>query len=223
MTTQELYYTFSLLLNKNSESRNIYVEKEDFVILYNRESERFLSDYIERNNNSDNIFNLEHFIVRDHSLKQKSSDKTKTVYELPENLFQLIHGDFYSLVDSGECSKKIFNYLYKPEDINTILDDKFTRPSLTWERGAAKVGKHELVVFKDNFDIAKTFISYYKKPLKIDIEGYVNFDNVNSIDSNPDYEDYIANLIVDRVVLEVHREFENAGGYQLSGTRERIF
>jgi hypothetical protein len=211
-----------LLHNKNNENKNINVEIGNFVILYNREAERWLAEYIETNNNSDNILKLNGLIESDYVLTELSSDKFKTVYEKPVNLFDYIHGDFTSTVESGDCKAVIYNYVFKPNDINSSIEDKFTRPSLAWERGVGKVGENSIIVYKDNFDITKTQMSYYKIPRKIDIAGYITPANKQSTDINPDTSDYISNLILDRVVSEVKREFE-ANDFQLAKTRERGF
>lgn len=223
MTSQELYYDFHLLLNKSNEQKSVNIEKGNFVRLYNREAQRWLSDYIEKNNISDNILTINDLIVRDYDLEEVGSNTEQTVYKIPENYFSLIHGDFYSIVDANKCKGIIYNQVAKPNDLNALKDDKFSTPSFHWERGLAKVSDNEIVVFKNNFDIISSFISYYKNISEIDIQGYERLDGKTSEDKNPQESDYICQMILDRVVLEVQRQQENQIGFQVSKERDRQY
>lgn len=223
MTSQELYYDFHLLLNKNNEDKNINIEAPNFVRLFNRESERWLADYIENNNSGDNKFNLDSFLVPDYTLIKSSSTPTQETYPVPKDCFSIIEGDFRSVVKVGECESTIFNVISKTQEINILLANKFTAPSVAWERGLAKLTKDGLIVYKNGFDILNTTISYYKKVKKIDLEGYTDFEGIISKNIDPDFSDYVAQQILDRVVTEVQREFENSAGFQLSKERQRSF
>ena len=160
MTVQELYYDFHLLLNKSNEQKSINIEKGNFVRLYNRESQRWLSDFIEKNNNSDNYLTINELIVRDYELTEVSSDEDSSVYSIPTDYFSLIHGDFYSIVEFSDCKGIIYNNVFKPNDLNAAKEDKFTAPSFHWERGLAKISNDEVVVYKNKFSIINTFLSY---------------------------------------------------------------
>lgn len=223
MTTRELYYDFHLLLNKSNEQKTINIEEGNFVRLYNREALRWLSDFIENNNNSDNILTINELVVRDFELEEIENNLDSKVYNAPSDYFNLIHGDFYSIVEYKNCKSLIYNYVVKPDDTNTSKEDKFTRPSFYWERGLAKVTNNEIVVYKNDFEILRTHISYYKTPREIDIQGYQRLDGKMSTDINPDTSDYACQQILDRVVLEVQREFENQIGFQVSKERERKY
>lgn len=223
MTAQELYYDFHLLLNKNNEDKEINIEAPNFVKLYNREAERWLADYIENNNKSDKIFELDFFLIPDVELERIDSRIQQDIYRMPKDCFSIIEGDFRSEVESEGCKKTIFNEVAKTQEVNSLLSNKFTAPSFAWERGLAKVTKEGITVYKNNFEIDKTLISYYIRPKKIDLKGYVDSDNNLSEDKDPNYSDYIAQQILDRVVTEVHRQFENSAGFQLSKERQRSF
>lgn len=223
MTVQDAYLNFSLLLNKNNEQKNINIEKYAFVKLYNREIDRFLSDYVELNNSSDNYIFIKDLIVKNYLLKRIEKNTDFVLYENPEDMFIPIHGDFYSEVSSGDCSNVIYNQLKKPNEINIALKNKFNQPSIAWERGLAKISQEGIVVYKKDFEINKSYLSYYKKINKIDIEGYTAVDGNNSTNIDPDTSDYITNMIIDRVVLEVHRNYENPQGMQIAQSRLKPF
>jgi hypothetical protein len=59
MTSEELYYEFHLLVNKNNSQQNINIEKPHFVQLYNREQERWVGSVLKTGNNSNQINDLQ--------------------------------------------------------------------------------------------------------------------------------------------------------------------
>lgn len=223
MTVNELYYNFHLLLNKNAESKNINIAKENFVILYNRESIRWLSDYIDKNIGSDNILNINELIEPKVSLEKIEQNKKSVVYKLPEDYFNLLPGDFISIVKKGDCKSIVYNKIVNPNEVNEILKNKSLAPSFNWERGIAQIYDNKLEVYNSDFIIEDTLISYFKLPDSIDMEGYITFNNEDSKDKNSKNSDYIQHQILDRVVTEVQRQFENKIGFELSKERERKY
>ena len=73
----------------------------------------------------------------------------------------------------------------------------------------------------DNFEINKTLISYYRTPRKIDMQGYRHINGEESTDIHPDVTPYLSSEIINRVVTEINREFENQYGFQTSKDREQ--
>lgn len=217
MTSEELYYTLNLLVNKNNENAEIYVERENFVLLYNREALRWLADYIVNNNSSNKIDHVQNLIVRSHKLDKVSDNSSYTSYALPENFFIPVIGDFRSKTSCGI----IYNWIFKPNDVNVALEDKMTRPSAAWERGVASLAEDQVVVYKQDFDIVESLFSYYKKPRAIDLVGYVNLENKQSTNVDPDINEYLCNQILDRVAAEIKREWPSTAEFQLAQTRER--
>lgn len=215
-SVNELYYEFSLLVNKNNQNKNVNIEKHNFVYLYNREALRWLNEYINVNSGSDNTFVISDLLVKDFEVDRIENTESYSVYKIPENLYYLLPAESKSYV--GKCV--LYNYIKKP-NVNIYLEDKFIKPSLAWERGLGELVEKGIIIYKDNFEINKTVISYYREPVKIDMKGYTHFDGTESQDVNPDVSDYISSEIINRVVTEVNREFENQLGFQISKEREQ--
>jgi len=212
----ELYYEFSLLLNKNNQNKNVNIEKHNFVYLYNREALRWLNEYLNTNNNSDNVFIISELLVKDLELKRIENTNEYSVYEIPEDLAYLLPAESKSYV--GNCI--LYNYIKKP-NVNIYLEDKFTKPSLAWERGLGELVDRGIIIYKNNFEINKTVITYYRTPKKIDMQGYKHYDGKESSDINPDVSSYISSEIINRVVTEINRQFEDQFGFQVSKEREQ--
>lgn len=215
-TVNELYYEFSLLVNKNNQNKNINIKKENFVYLYNRESLRWLNDYINTNNSTDNVFIISELLVKDYQVDRIENTKEYSVYKIPENLYTLLPSESKSYV--GKCI--LYNYIKKP-NINISLEDKFVKPSLAWERGLGELVEKGIVIYKDGFEIDKTLITYYRIPKSIDMQGYRHINGKESEDIDPDVSSYISSEIINRVVTEINREFENQFAFQTSKDREQ--
>ena len=220
MNVNELYHTFKLLYNKNNENKDINIPKQNFVFIYNREAEIWLADFIRINRHNSEIFKVNEFLVTDFELEVASARKEKVEYTLPQDYFDLSIGTLRSKI-SSPCSGTIFNRVYKNEELNTILKNKFTKPSARWERGVARVGNNKLTVYQEDFTVDKTIVSYYKKPKKIDMAGYRKIDNTASQDIDPNYSDYVINEILNKVVTEFNREHGDQLGFQISKEREQ--
>lgn len=222
MLVNQAYYEFSLLINKNSERKNIQIDKENFVLLFNRESQRWLAEFIEKNINSDNILTIGELLVHDYKLEKTSTKSNHVHYKVPEDYFQIMAGNSYSNVKKGSCTGIIYNYFKKPNDLNIQLEDKFLKPSYEWERGLGEIHSDGIVIYKSDFDITDTFITYYKIIPEIDMSGYIKLDGSHSTDKHPQVSDYLVGQIIDRVVVEINREFNDQVGFQLSQTRKEI-
>lgn len=220
MTSLELYYEFSSLVNKNSERENINISKGNFVKLYNRERLKWLYDYIDKFNSSDNIQSISELFIKDYELSKNAINNNYVSYDVPKDLFSLIHGNNYSIVEKNDCKGIIYNYFRKPNDLNVSLKHKYTRPSFQWERGLGEITEKGIIVYFDDFLISKSYVSYYKEPTKIDIEGYIDVEGEYSKTINPTESQWIVERILDKTVTEVQREFENQIGFQVSKERE---
>lgn len=218
MTVQELYYKFKLLYNKNNEAKDINIPIENFVLLYNKIQEDWLREYILLHKSTSEIFKINELIKNNFEAEPVSETKERIEYLLPEDYFDIVIGSIKS--KPSNCSNYIYNFLYKNEDLNSILTNKFTRPSISWERGVASISDGRLIIHLNNFSIDKTLFSYYIKPQKIDMEGYIKFDNTHSKDIHPIYSEFITHNVLEKVVTEVQRQFENQVGFQLSKDRE---
>jgi len=220
MSVKELYYQFQLLLNKNNEKQNINIDRGNFVILYNREAVRCLNAYVDKNNSTDDIFNVFEFVVSDKELQKNRTTDNYIEYEVPDDMFNLIAGKSYSVVTQGKCKGIVRNNFKKIGNSNINLEDSFTKPSFDWERGIGELDGTSIKIYKEDFNIEKSYISYYKTPDYIDIEGYKRIDGNDSTNIDPAYSDWFCGVVLDAVVKEVQREYQDQLGFQLSQDRK---
>lgn len=206
MTSQELYFDFHQLLNKNASQKNINIPEANFVRLYNREAEYWLADYIDKNSSTDNIHNIEGLLKLEVPLTMVSSSPQYYEYSLPENYFNFVESKSEAV--KNKCTRIIFNYLQKPKEININLE--FQHPSFEFEESICNISDKKLRVYVDEYKINNTYLSYYISPQKIDLEGSTDINTglpTKNVDS--DLDSLYQYQILDRVVFEVQREFEN--------------
>lgn len=226
MTVQEIYYELHLMLNRNNRRENVNLDIPAFVTLFNREALRYIDDFVQANNSTDAYIYLSELIVKDYALTKASDNKDRIIYALPEDFFNPLHGDCRSVARNGSCSSTIYNFFIKPQDVNVRLLNKFTAPSLPWQRGLGSFSEEGIVIYKKDFDVLSTTISYYKSPTPLDMEGYVKFNGEESKDVSPQLSDFLIQNILDRVVTEVSRELggeaASTAAFELAKTREKL-
>lgn len=218
MTSEELFYEFKLLVNKSGGRTNIDVPKPDFIQLFNREQERWLQQTITKKKDSDDLDDLEELIVSDQVAVYDSNGINYNSYKIPDNLFKFLRPKV-TASNKNNCKKYINCYPVNLRNVNELLSDEYSKPSFEWEESFYELANKKLKVYYDNFTVNDVYLTYYKKPEKIDISGYINLEGNPSSTINSSLKDVFLRQILDRVAKEVSREFENPQGFQLSQDR----
>lgn len=215
MSSQELYYQFSLILNKNYSQKNISYDKGNFVQIFNRELLLWLDDYIDKHNSNSNIKNIQGLITVNEKLRlERQGDKYNT-YSLPSNFFDFI--DSYSTCVKGKCTLDIPNFIEKPKLIQESIIN--VNPSFEFEETLCNIAGEKVLIYLGDFQIKDAYLSYYHTPQKIDLAGYRHIDGTYSTDVDSDLDELCQYQVINRTVTEVMRQFENGGGFNLSSTR----
>ena len=219
MTSLQLYQKFHLLLNSNILFQNVRVERENFVLLFNREKDRWLSEKIDKANSTEDIFDLQSHYVVGEKLKQTKAVQNKIFYALPEQFFNLTSS--YSVARKQGCTGVVVNYPVKPKDELEIVNDSFNSPSFEYEESVCNITENQLAVFFKEYTIDDTYLSYYKEIEPIDLEGYTNVEGKASTTIHPKIDNFYLEQILDRCVTETMREYKDQLGFQLSNEREK--
>lgn len=212
MTSEKLYYNLNLILNKNASLKTVSIPKPNFVILYNREALFWLDDYIGKHSSTEDIHNIQGLLKVDAPLVLDKSTSEYYDYILPEDYFQFV--DSKSEASQNKCTRTVYNYFQKPKEIHVNLE--FQKPSFKFEESVCNISDKKLRIYVDEYKINTSYLSYYITPTKIDLEGYIDLDTGNpsqNIDS--DLDEYFQFQILDRVALEIQREFENTNAINI--------
>lgn len=206
MTSEDLYYNFQLIANKNASLKNVHIPRANFVKMYNREALYWLSDYIFKHSSTEDVHDLSDLLVEDENLSFLSKTENKYYYKIPENYFAFVNS--WSEAKRKKCINKVINYLQKPKEILPLLD--FQSPSFDFEESICNITEKKLAVFVDDYQLNNTYLSYYITPENIDLEGSTDINTgLPSTTVNQSLGDFYQFQILDRVALEFAREFDN--------------
>lgn len=219
MTIEEVYLRFTQLVNRNATNNNISVDKPRFIFLFNDMQCRFLEWNLEKRN-EDSIRYVTHLITKDEKLNIDSKKEYYNSYKLPENYF-----DFSNLkvfANKGECKKKrLKTFEIKNENLEELWFDKNNEPSFKYRETFYHTTDSNILVYKKGFDIDKTYLTYFRYPRKVDIEGYVNLQGQNTSNVDPEYDDKAINLILLGMSKEFSAIVGDSNQYQMS--KDRLF
>lgn len=218
MKSREIYKKFELKINKNDTNEGISIPVGLFVMGFNIEAELWESETL-KNEDDASLQYIQELLETDFEVKILEKNSNFAICELPTDLFR--YEGSYSLVDKDECTDiRIYNFEKKTKNLIPILADDFSNPSLDYEEAPCIVTKDKLKIYFDDYQIKKTFINYYRKPVKIDLAGYVRVDGTTStVDVDSDLSDSNIESILNRMALEVKRQNENQEGFYYAKDR----
>ena len=217
MTSIEAYNRFLLKINKVDTNTEIAILTSFFVLLYNSERLRWLSDKIKQKSTDSNINYISELLVSDYELNFNEKKDIYTTFNLLDDFFLYVSSISYASNDV--CERMLFNYLIDLKNRNSYYEDEFKSLSFDWEETFVELSNNNLLVFTKDFFLVKVNLDYYRKPSEIDIDGYINSEGNESTNINLDLSDIWVNEIIDRCALEVIRQYENLQGFELGVDR----
>lgn len=219
MTSQDAYITFLNLANKLNSDDSINIDIGRFILLYNKNAKVWLSQKIKTDKSSDDIDNLQNLLEKNVEVPISSTSDYYKSFKLPDNWYQ--HVSAYALCDRDSCKNRVVNTnQVKNEEERLILFDENWRPDFDFEWLPITFGSGTILAYYRDFTINRLYIDYYRYPVDIDIAGYIKPDNVTpSTNINPDLDDIYVNQIIDLVVADVSRIYQNNEKVQLDINR----
>lgn len=216
-TSVEAYKKFELKVNKLSTNDNVDISPGEFVLVFNEQQQKWY-EFNFRNRGTRYVDVVQKLIAHDIPLSPKESHLNHTDFELPENYFDYINS--YSLADNGICKDRvIYNEEIKIVNKNILYKDEYNTPSFDYQEGFITLAGNMLQVYKKDFEVTSTILTYYRYPINIDIAGYIKIDGTNSIDINPELPDHYVDEVIDWCVREVTADYSDAEGYNFAERR----
>lgn len=219
MTSQEAYVSFLNLANKLASNDDVNIDIGRFVLLYNKYAKVWLDQKVRNTKSTQEIDEIQQLIVEGSKLTPKSYSFDHVSFTLPDDWFENIGG--YALCTRETCSNKLINASQaKNEEKRLILFDENWRPDFDFEWLPITIANDSIQVFFKDFSIDSFTIDYYRYPKDIDIAGYIKTDNITpSTTINPDIDGIYVNEIIDLVVVDVSRIYQNQEKVQLDLNR----
>lgn len=215
MNVIEIYKQLLNKVNKNDTNGNVKIPKSQFVSTFNEQKRLWLNNKIKKDESSDYIEDIESLLVIDEELELQNSNSLKSEFNLPSNFFKKVSS--YVLASKGECKNSVLaNWIVKPKNINVLLQNDEQNPSFEFQETLSIISGNKIVTYKDNFEINSLFLSYYKEPIDIDIEGYIHLDGTPSKNIDIDLDKTNTSVIINMTALEILRNYENVAGMQIA-------
>lgn len=227
-----LLYKIDQKLNKLSTNEHQQIQLEDKILALNEAQIKLIKQKIDgisvvsgigfdgfKKRYEDLQSLVEDYI--DHPLPLIEKDKklnqwvTSVANLSPTYMFYV---DSYILADKGRCKNRIIwinRDLAKHGDLQFLLNNEHYKPSFEYQETFNIISSDELSVFTDGtFTPKKLYLMYLRYPVKIDKEGYVNFDGTDSVNVNCELEEYLEDELVDLTVQSLAMYTENASAVQ---------
>jgi hypothetical protein len=151
-----------------------------------------------------------------------TSVKKDLYYEgdVPVNYLQWKRVDIYA---KKECcdKRRMTVYLAEEGNLNQLLRDKSKQPRFEWAETFATLINDTVHLYTNNeFEIEEAYLTYYRQPVKIQIDGcsdpYTGITSTTNVDC--EFKDDIIELIIDEAVSILAGDIES--GNQFSRTQE---
>lgn len=217
MTSVEAYKKFELKVNKLSTNDNVDISPGEFVLIYNEQQNKWY-EYNFRDRGTRYVDVVQKLITDDLEIPSKDSGINYTSFELPKDYFDYISS--YSLADNGTCKDRVmYNEEIKIVNKNILYKDEYNTPSFDYQEGFVTLAGNALQVYEKDFKVTNTFLTYYRYPIAIDIEGYIRIDGQPSTTINPELSDHYVDEVIDWCVREVTADYSDVEGNQFAQQR----
>jgi len=219
MTIEQAYITFLQEVNRNSTEDNIDVDKSRFVLMFNKIQGKFVEWVLEKRN-EDELRDIQNLLVLDKPLANGIENENHKDFPLPDNYFD--HSSLQVFGSKASCKdKKIFSFEVKNDNVDEYLADCFNEPSFEYRETFYTLSSNTVSIYFSKFDITIAKLSYYRYPVQVDIDGYINLDNNQSTNIDPEFSDRTVNRIITAMSKDFSAVNEEYNKYQAD--KDRLF
>jgi hypothetical protein len=217
MTSLEAYQNLLLKVNRNDSNSNVTIPKGQFVLIFNEQLAKWTCEKVQKKLSSEELDELNDLLEDEVELEKVSSNRDYDYFTIPENFYKV--SSSYSIASRDGCERILTNWNLKSPDVRVILNDENNNPSFDFEETPMFITKNRAKVYFSDFKIEKAFLSYYRTPSPIDLEGYIKVDGTVSTNIDPDISTANVNEIVTRCAADIMRNNQNVEGLQLQKDR----
>lgn len=200
---------------ENMTNGGIKLDKARFVQLFNDEQNRLVRYILDKKNEED-IRYIQKLVVYSKELSKKSDKENpdSSLFSIPDDFFAF--SNVSGVFSEGECTVTDFNmWEVKNENPHELLADEFNAPSFDFRETFYTIGEDSIRVYKKGFSVDSAFMTYYRYPKSVDIEGYIKSDNTNSSNIDPELDDKLIGIILNMIEKQFALNESEYGRYQL--------
>jgi len=134
---------------------------------------------------------------------------------VPENYLQWKRVDTFA--NNNCCEKRrMVVYLAEEANLNNLLRDEGKKPSFEWAETFATLKDNRVNIYTNgDFEIESAQLTYYRQPVKIQIQGCVDpYTGVQSLtEVQSEFKDDIIELIIDEAVSIIGGDIESGNQF----------
>jgi len=214
-------------LNALASNEHQYIPDEDWVLVANEALIKLVKNKIGEGSKR-RYEDLQSLIVPHIQLSLKEDktpnnrwSSTKDVTKLtPKYLF---YSDLYILADKENCKDRVLQVnISKHSDLPILLKNTNYNPSFEYQDTLGTISGDKFEIYTDGtFKPTSLYVSYYKYPKEIDIEGYIKLNGNNSVTQDSDLPDHLEDELVALIVTELGMDTENTNAVIYGQTRSQ--
>ena len=135
--------------------------------------------------------------------------------DLPTNYLQWKRVDVYA--KKGCCDdRRMSVYLAEEGNLNQLLFDEAKKPSFEWAETFATLKNNKVNVYTNNdFDISSGALTYYRQPVRIEVQGcvdpYTGTQTVTNVEC--EFKDDIIEVLIDEAVSVLAGDIESGNQF----------
>ena len=135
--------------------------------------------------------------------------------DLPTNYLQWKRVDVYA--KKGCCDdRRMSVYLAEEGNLNQLLFDDAKKPSFEWAETFATLKSNRVNVYTNNdFDISSGALTYYRQPVRIEVQGcvdpYTGTQTVTNVEC--EFKDDIVEVLIDEAVSVLAGDIESGNQF----------
>lgn len=201
MTSERTYHIGLEKLNRLTSNDQQDLSKQKWVLAFNEAQYHWIeNNYKLDEKNKHQIHKLQKILVTDKEIEKFSEAGIFDKYEFPKDYLR--YSSSYTKIK--ECPEIIENHLVEQHNINSLLKDEMWNPNLDFEETLITINSDGFNVYTNNqFKTDKLVLSYYRKPVQINIaDGHTDIDGILTFNADPEFDDINVNEIID---LAVHQ------------------
>jgi hypothetical protein len=134
---------------------------------------------------------------------------------IPQNYLQWKRVDAYAKNDCCDDRRMVI-YLAEEANLNQLLRDEGKKPSFEWAETFATLKNNLINIYTNNdFDISSAQLTYYRQPVKIQIQGCVDpYTGVQSTTNvECEFKDDIIEIIIDEAASILAGDIESGNQF----------
>jgi hypothetical protein len=151
-------------------------------------------------------------LLTETNLSGSENDNYFEANGLPDNYLEYKR---LSTKAKSECCKEPYSmtvYLVEEANIDLILRDPLKKPDFEWAETIATFINNTVRIYRaSDFSITRPTLTYYRKPITIQIPGCVNPQDGTTTSTNveSEFRDDIVELIIDEAAALIAGDIEN--------------